>query len=259
MIYKHDYKPEPSFYKCENENDNSLFMGVELEVDCVRFNDVAMFINKIMGNHIYIKDDGSINDGFEIVSHPHTLESHRNQNWKETFKALAILNYNGDNCGLHIHINKNIFKWENIIQIVYFIERNWEFFFKFSRREKENVENWACPFVWKNNDGLDINSITSVSEFDKWLENQWQYETTKYRAVNLNCENTIEFRFFRGTLDYNTFMASLELIDNLVKYCLEVDNSIIGKTEKNLFKWIEWDDNQQLQYYLHKQGIEQLW
>lgn len=35
-------------------------------------------------------------------------------------------------------------------------------------------------------------------------------------ALNLTNNGTIEFRLFRGTLDYVTFMATLELVDNIV-------------------------------------------
>ena len=74
----HDYyfKPAPIFY-----GNGPRFMGVELEIDeageshsnaeCLM--DIA---NSNGYDHIYCKHDGSLDDGFEIVTHPMTLEYH---------------------------------------------------------------------------------------------------------------------------------------------------------------------------------------
>ena len=37
-----------------------------------------------------------------------------------------------------------------------------------------------------------------------------------YYALNLANEITIDFRIFRGTLNINTFMATLELVNNMI-------------------------------------------
>ena len=39
----------------------------------------------------------------------------------------------------------------------------------------------------------------------------------RYAAVNLCNYSTIEFRLFRGTLKYNTFIATLELVNLIVE------------------------------------------
>lgn len=38
----------------------------------------------------------------------------------------------------------------------------------------------------------------------------------RYRALNLSNSQTVEFRIFKGTLDFTTFMAAMELVDNIV-------------------------------------------
>ena len=37
----------------------------------------------------------------------------------------------------------------------------------------------------------------------------------RYVAVNLNNYHTIEFRLFRGTLKYNTFIATLQMVNHI--------------------------------------------
>lgn len=41
-----------------------------------------------------------------------------------------------------------------------------------------------------------------------------------YTSVNLTNKNTIEFRIFRGTLKYNTLIATLQLLDRICDVAL---------------------------------------
>ena len=54
----------------------------------------------------------------------------------------------------------------------------------------------------------------------------------RYYAVNLSNDDTIEFRLFRGTLNPDSFLATLELVNTIVCYSRS-DKSIDGMT---------WDD-----------------
>ena len=49
----------------------------------------------------------------------------------------------------------------------------------------------------------------------------------RYHAINLTNRNTIEFRMFRGTLNIETFFATLQLVDNIVRYVKEHTNNDI--------------------------------
>ena len=72
-IHAYYYKPTPIFY-----GDGPRFFGVELEMDeggedtdsAAEILAQANFAGQI---HAYAKHDGSLNDGFEIVTHPMTL------------------------------------------------------------------------------------------------------------------------------------------------------------------------------------------
>ena len=90
-IMSYNYKPEPIFYGSGN-----LFMGVELEIDRGgEFDENAkelLVIGNSPNQRIYCKHDGSLNEGFEIVSHPMTLDYHKDEmNWPQIFeKALGM-------------------------------------------------------------------------------------------------------------------------------------------------------------------------
>ena len=89
-IHDYSYKPDPIFH-----GNGSRFFGVELEVDYGGHLDdnareVLEIANETQEENLYIKHDGSLEDGFELVSHPMTLDYHKNiMPWKEIMKKLV--------------------------------------------------------------------------------------------------------------------------------------------------------------------------
>ena len=133
-IKEYNYKPEPVFY-----GKGKLFMGVELEVDEGGKSDNNARTLKDIANarhqHIYIKSDGSIEDGFEIDGFEKTAEE--------------ILKKAKDDC------------------------------------------------------------------------------ISRYVAVNLKNYYTIEFRLFRGTLKYNTFIATLQMVQKICNVAISMSQNEI--------------------------------
>lgn len=85
-IHDYSYRPEPIFY-----GDAPRYFGVELEIDGA--GEVGSNAEKILaiGNRdaerVYCKHDGSLDDGFEIVSHPATLACHMQDfPWEQMMK-----------------------------------------------------------------------------------------------------------------------------------------------------------------------------
>ena len=208
-IEDYGYKPTPIFY-----GGGERFLGVELEVDEGGKSDenaeILKDIANIHGEHIYIKSDGSLDDGFEIVSHPMTLDYHTDEmDWESVLQKAVDFGYRShqtSTCGLHIHVNRNAFgsnqyQQEEVIgKILYFIEKNWNEIFNFSRRSRGNMNRWAARYGYEK---------TGTEIMEKAKDNPHG----RYSAVNLCNYNTIEFRLFRGTLKYNTFIATLQLVD----------------------------------------------
>ena len=74
-IHNYSYKPEPVFYVVGDR-----YFVVELEVDDggeIHAN--AKRITDLTDGQIYCKHDGSLNDGFEVVTHPMTMNHHCTQ------------------------------------------------------------------------------------------------------------------------------------------------------------------------------------
>lgn len=223
-IKNYSYKPEPIFYGSGN-----LFYGVELEIDkggddsynAQKLLDIA----NIQDERIYCKHDGSISDGFEIVSHPMSLDYHINSmNWLDVFEKaveLAYRSHNTSTCGLHIHVSRSAFgkdyeeQEQSIGRVVFFVEKHWNELVKFSRRTLDNLNHWAAKYAAIS----DTTEETYKKAKDKRLG--------RYVAVNLENYSTIEFRLFRGTLRYKTFLATLQLVDEICYCAINMTNKEI--------------------------------
>lgn len=211
-IKNYNYKPEPIFYGSGN-----LFYGVELEIDKGGEDNsnaqILLDTANSISERIYCKHDGSINDGFEIVSHPMSLDYHiNNMNWLDVFEKAVQMNYRSHNtstCGLHIHCSRSAFGKEHeqvdqtIGRIVFFVEKHWNELVKFSRRTSENLNKWAAKYATISN--------TTEETYKKAKDKHMG----RYVAVNLENYDTIEFRLFRGTLNHKTFLATLQLVDEI--------------------------------------------
>ena len=52
------------------------------------------------------------------------------------------------------------------------------------------------------------------------LDHAKRHEFARYKCVNLTNADTIEFRMFRGTLKWNSFLATLQMVDRICDVAL---------------------------------------
>ena len=220
-INDYSYKPVPIFY-----GEDSRYFGVELEIDGAgedsgNANDLMSIANR-NGDLIYCKHDGSLEDGFEIVTHPMSLEFHQNaMPWAELMRKAISMGYTSHQagtCGLHIHVNRNAFGCTEgfqdacIARILYFFEKNWEELLKFSRRTQHQLDQWAARYGYKDQPREILDHAKKGGG------------RGRYSCVNLQNRDTIEFRMFRGTLKYNTLIATLQLVNRVCEVALNLSD-----------------------------------
>lgn len=213
----HRYYPRPIFYT--KDTMQPLFLGVELEIDGAGESDrtVKNIYKKFpeLKNYCYFSHDGSLNDGLEIIFHPMDLAVYKeNKPLFEQFfaylRSLGYLSHNTSTCGLHIHINRDFYKTDRkqevgLSKMLFVWEKYWSDILLFSRRvSKAKIERFAKK--------VDEPIRSFITRWNKTREHDGHYY-----SINLTNEKTIEFRIFKGTLNVNTFYATLEFIDNLVR------------------------------------------
>lgn len=220
-IKSYNYIPEKFyFHHTEDENTDQFYLGVELEVDDGGEDESkAKSICDILncdGENIYCKHDGSLFKGFEIVTHPSTLKYHKKMKYEEAFLYLINNNYRSHDtktCGLHVHINRSYFgvkKLEidlNISKLLYLFEKYWDKIEQIARRPSNS---YARRFMLEDDESpIDLYAKSKASD--------------KYGAINLQHKDTVEIRIFRGTLNYNTFISTLEFVCVMARIAKETD------------------------------------
>ena len=219
VIKEYDYSCDKAYdmdYLGIEDRKISPLMGVELEVEPRGYSydaeDVASDVKATIGeDKVVICHDCSLNDGgFEIISCPANLRHHKeNLKWEDGLRVLRDSDYrshDGGHCGLHIHIDRGFFDMDrDELEMRYFVtfRNNLEWMKRFSRRT-------SFSYCEPNGYGDEINSVDKfVYPPDKvWIKNKKQQH--RHCALNFYGDDTIEIRIFRGTLKYETFMATLE-------------------------------------------------
>lgn len=204
-IKSYNYKPCPVFF-----GNSSAYLGFELEVD--KGNDCDETAESIENEFCYFKEDGSLNEGFEIVSHPCSFEYLKNQ--KDVFKSMfatlrenSFLSYDTDTCGMHVHISKSVFTTWHLYRFLKFFKENRRFITRISQRKIENLNRWA---------NIDDESFSESEIYNKAKEKNTN--CSRYQAINLNNSKTVEIRIFRGTLNIDSFYKNLEFVQALFEY-----------------------------------------
>lgn len=195
-------------------------IGFELEVENTHReydnNDLARFAKNTYP--VICSKDGSIDYGFEIVSHPlsynYIVENRDKLKYMlEELSNRGCESHNPGTCGLHFHVthphNDDI-----IDRIILIMETYKQELISFSRRTSGQIENW-CKFLSDIKEGEDCKSLYFIKKNKE--------TSTRYMALNLTNYNTIEFRLFRGTLKFDTFMASVELVNNIMTLCSNLE------------------------------------
>ena len=253
FIEDYSYKPDPIFY-----GEGQPHYGVELEIDEAGESDYnaeqIMHIGNARHEHIYCKHDGSLNEGFEIVSHPATLDYHLNNiPWEDIMERAKVLGYyshNARTCGLHVHINRaalgeSVEEQENTVgRIVYFVEKFWDKILRFSRRTENQANRWAARYGWNRENPKETLKSAKTSGLGR------------YTAVNLENTFTVELRIFRGTLRYKTFVATLQFVDKLCNHAINMtDEEFQTMTWKDFVNSAK--DSPELLEYLMIRGLEE--
>lgn len=212
-IHSYSYKPYPVFGCTSAENEAiKLYMGFELEMGKATTLGLAEARGYLAGagfgdeSLIYLKSDGSIPDyGFEMVSHPMTLARHKEicSVMEPAFKKLVgygLRSHNTGNegCGLHVHVSRCFFHSERRMAFLdYFLNYYQDKVIKIARRKSSWARFHSGPHIAKK---------------------CGKTEEGHYDAVNFLNEKTVEIRVFRGTLKYETFLATLEFVDAVCRF-----------------------------------------
>ena len=214
VIHEYSYTPDLVFH-----GKGLRHFGVELEIDdggtvnsnAQKLLDIA---NKDAEN-LYIKTDGSLDEGLELVTHPMTLEYHLNEMpWAEVLRkaqSMGYLSHAAGTCGLHVHISRLAF---------------------------------GCTYEQQE---------AAIARLLYFVEKFWNSCAGRYTAVNLTNADTVEIRMFRGTLKLNTLKATLQMVNHLVEVAVSMSDTAVQ--ELSWFDFLDDINEPELIQYLKERRL----
>ena len=218
--HTHDYscKPSPMF---KGTSKHNMYLGFELETEVQSLDSGARYASSNLEGVAYLKHDGSIGNGFEIVTHPHTHQQYR-ENSKLLWDTIELLrtkygarSWDTDTCGLHIHLSRKGFSsGAHLHRFIALVYHNAPQMMKFAGRKSRFAR---------------FNDVYTFDEYDRpvfsikhKVGHPNRYMSERYSAVNTQNEHTIELRFFRGTMNTSGVLSALDLAQAMVEYTREL-------------------------------------
>ena len=205
-IHQYAYKPRWIYHRSRfdrvRKDTDSFFLGVELEVENTSGglydnNDTAHTLKELAS--IVCKQDGSINNGFEIVFHPQTYAYSVNDGRKEVEDCLHTLRqrrFSGHNYGgMHVHVSLCAFSRLHLYKFHQLFRNARTLFTAISQRKLEKLEQWAT---------FTMPEIPNCN-------------VERYSALNYT-RHTVEVRIFNSTIRTDRFYKNLETVKAAIDY-----------------------------------------
>jgi hypothetical protein len=242
VIKSFDFRPAGGF-TFHGTDENNLFLGFELEVESCDVSDMydsATRVNNVLSksNRGYLKSDGSLDDGFEIVTQPHTLAAYtENFPWHiiSELRDEGFRSWDTDTCGFHVHISRKAFGWRERGQ-VYNEGKYQAHLLRFTKLIYDNSRH-----VTRYVAGRSSSRWASYTDRNHLLPKvkHGHQGNSRYSAVNVANTYTIEVRVFKGSLKVERIKAYLQFVHSVAEYTRDLH---VSPNENNLMwrKYTGW-------------------
>ena len=256
LIHDYSYRPDAIFHS--TKNDERLFFGIEIEVearDDLRAS--ADYAHQLESMDLaYLKHDGSLNNGFEIVTHPMSHDFFKNEagdffavmEGLRSQQGIRVKSWDTRTCGLHIHISRTGFNggahMHRFLNLVY---TNPDFYSTLAGRTSDQ---WAkFTDIIQKEYVRDVNGdrVPTEDRYGYQIKTTRQFKhkldtnrnSDRYSAVNTLNRETLEMRIFRGSVNGDTIKSQLDLAHASVEYTrnLTVQDVLNGALTSDNFMW----------------------
>lgn len=207
--------------------ENFKGIGIELEAEGDDDLDTVEEIINVDGiwyeddcgnNEVYFETDGSLDEGFELITRPHDRESFFRMPWEkilEVYKRHGYHSHDGGNCGLHVHISRSVFgrtqqeQDRAIAKLYRLFNERWSDLSKFSRRDSiETTDRGRDGFYY-----CERAYVPAIKDVKRIMSDV--NAMSRYHAINNKNNHTVEVRLGRGTLKLESFLSWIDLVATL--------------------------------------------
>jgi hypothetical protein len=203
-------------------------MGFELEVESDgETYDGPELVRLHLGDLVYFKEDGSLDDGFEIVTHPMTLAYAHSMDWAWTQGLLdkGYRSWDRSSCGLHVHVDRRGFNGRlHQYSFTLLLMRNKALSYLIAGRQGNSYASF------------DKGMRTEIPKHLKGQDNCVQ----RYSAVNVLPTATLEVRMFKGSLKKERILAALEYVHSAVEYSRGARSGVGAEEYLTAPAFIQW-------------------
>jgi hypothetical protein len=244
VIHDYNYRPDPIFHSTDNRE--RLFFGLEVEVEAGRnLQEASEYANRLEGMDLaYLKSDGSLNCGFEVVTHPMSHDFIKNEmpEFFDTLDALreqsSVRSWGTGTCGVHVHISRTGFNggahMHRFLNLVY---SNQDFYETIAGRSSDRWAKFSDIMTtkWGARDENGYRSSKIVRSFHEKITDG--RSSDRYSAVNTQNQHTLEMRIFRGSTRTHVIKSYVDLAHASVEYSrnLSLKEVISGALEVEPF------------------------
>lgn len=223
--------------KCDGEKVGKYepFIGVELECDRGEF-DQSDYKDWIDDNFlVHFEHDGSLSDdGVEMITQPCTLRFHQEKmQWNELCKCLISQGFKSHDtrcCGLHVHMSRDKIPVTSVVKMDIWLNR-WRLWKDVARRD--SIYNGEYDENKKADIGHALFNTRCTNDLTRSLYGSGFNE--RYQPLNTNNRDTIEIRIFRGTLNDETVLGTLEMCHALARFANSVPIAKVYDTSPEQF------------------------
>ena len=191
----------------------------EVEIDGNLDSGANAVMDKLPTEYCILKDDSTIDHGFELCTRPATIEEHKKA-WKGYWKNPVRAVQSGSHVGVHVHISRAPLSQLQIGKMIVFChgEENEKFI------ERAIAERHNRTYA-------DFKKRRKITDVCKAYHDR--------DAVNLDNNKTIELRFFKSTTNEVKFWKNLEFAQALVSFTHNSAHSIREMNWKVFQKFVK--------------------
>lgn len=221
------YHENKGCFEFKNLGESPVYYrGLEVEIETDLNTEVYDVLRNADASLFRFEEDGSLHSGFEIITAPMSRFYWNEVGFSKLDELITDLKkvsnpraWNTGRCGLHIHFNR--IEVSNMAQkfLKRFMVENHGFITKISGRD---------IFEYCRNPVYDDYEVDCSGEL---------YNYSRYLTLNFTNE-TIEFRFWRGTLKTENIKASVQLTEDLITFAEVAVLNGFEPTEINFIKYI---------------------
>ena len=225
--YSHKVEETLGFDKLSKLPDEP-YMGIELEYQADKPKGGRLYTGDKLKGHALMKDDGSISNGFEIVTRPAGYWTHVNK-LSSFLDDLPEHIHPHTSCGMHVHISRTAFTYLGAGKFTEFFNRpeNKKFVQLIAGRGETQYQK-ADP-TWD----LKIPYNQAIKD----------YSYNRYNYVNVSNKKTIELRIFATPANKMEFMIRMQFVKAMIEYCKPAQHNVSLRKQTHYESFCNWLNN----------------